>query len=55
MVPNNSEAHRETIVIDGHKITVMLPSKTDPAIFQGVRDLLFQSSFLVRKKQEICK
>lgn len=54
MVPNNPETYRETIVIDGHKITVKLPSKTDPSIFREVRNTLFQSSYLARKTPEIC-
>ena len=55
MVTTDQEIHREIIVIDGHKITVKLPSKTDPAIFREVRDTLFQSSYLARKGPEICK
>lgn len=54
MVPNNQGTHRDTIVIDGHKITLILPSTADSEVLWKVRDTLFQNSYLARKTPKIC-
>lgn len=54
MASVKKSVHSETILVDGHKILLKLPARTDPAVLWKVQNTLFQSSFLQEPLEKIC-